>query len=551
VVLEAIPVDVPDNQRLETAARLLEQALKVGRAEPEIAYLLALAYKRQGKIPEARAAFRKIANPDSNVVLQMGLLSFQEKQLAQAEQEFTRARQLDSQSYAAGYNLMLALLCQGRTEACAPLVGELQGLAPSESERQFLSLLAPLLERCQTPRGGKPPPLPTAGPNGPLPSDALSAMSETDEARLLEILLGLGQMEAVFPLLRTLALARPLSVKAQEAFAVAVLVQAKTLAERCSWEAAERLLVPVAQSYNNGAPGARNVPRHLQVATYNLLGACECMLQEFDRAVEYFSWALKLAPNDPWLHQNLALAYELQGQLDQADTHWNRYFEMQNRVPAPALANYRENLAFESLNRLADAFSKKDRWNTALTYLQKACRMRPGDTDALERLFHMYNQVKRPEDARRTLRRLRELRPTDPQLDLYELDLRELKTLEDIERMLGDIRKTLSKYPNDIRVEEKAVKMVADVIPLIGRMCDQYTDQLSRVMEQVRRLPNYQINWHAVHDVMRDLQREFQKLRRIANKCLSLVTSEDHRRVVRELVEHIDRKIEVCQSMGA
>ena len=33
----------------------------------------------------------------------------------------------------------------------------------------------------------------------------------------------------------------------------------------------------------------------------------------------------------------------------------------------------------------------------------------------------------------------------------------------------------------------KAVSLVGNVIPLIGRMCDQYTDQLSRVMEQVRR----------------------------------------------------------------
>src|SRR5262249_17959861 len=125
-----------------------------------------------------------------------------------------------------------------------------------------------------------------------------------------------------------------------------------------------------------------------------------------------------------------------------------------------------------------------------------------------------------------------------------------VKTLEDIERMLTDIRKTLNKYPNDVRVEEKAVSMVGNVIPIIGRMCDQYTDQLARVMEQVRRLPNYQINWSAVHEVMTALQRELQKLRRIANKCLGLVTSEEHRRVIRELTEHIDRKIEVCQSMG-
>ena len=41
-----------------------------------------------------------------------------------------------------------------------------------------------------------------------------------------------------------------------------------------------------------------------------------------------------------------------------------------------------------------------------LTYLQRAHRLRPQDPDTLERLYHLYVQVKRPEDARRTLRRL-------------------------------------------------------------------------------------------------------------------------------------------------
>src|SRR5947207_1905744 len=193
IPLEVIPVEEPDTRHLEAAARLLEQALQAGRADPEVAYLLALAYKRQGKTAEARAAFRKIANPDGNVVLQLGLLSFAEKQFAQAEQEFARARQLDPQSYAAGYNLMLAQLCQGRAEACLPLVGELRALAPSAEERQFLDLLEPLLERCQGSRAGKPPPLPVDLANGAPVQDALAAMSEPDEARLLEILLGLGQ----------------------------------------------------------------------------------------------------------------------------------------------------------------------------------------------------------------------------------------------------------------------------------------------------------------------------------------------------------------------
>ena len=71
-----------------------------------------------------------------------------------------------------------------------------------------------------------------------------------------------------------------------------------------------------------------------------------------------------------------------------------------------------------------------------------------------------------------------------------------------------------------------------------------------QIAEQVRRLPNYQIDWPVVHDEMHFLRHEFQKLRRLANKCLALVTSEEHRRVIRDLNAHIDREIDVCISLG-
>jgi Flp pilus assembly protein TadD len=533
---------------VRTAVDWLEQALKFGRVQFEVAYMLALAYKRLGKNAEARTTLHKIAEPDANVLLQLGLLSLADRQLPQAEQEFGRAWELDPQLYAAGFNLLLALLGQGKIQAAAAIVHRLEDIGRGRQDVRKLALLGLLLQRCIQQPGDRPPPLPVLTANGASPHDPLAAMIPADEQELLSILNGLGRA-AAFPLLRTLAQARPGSKTLQEAFATAVLVEAKQLVDRCSWQAAEHLLLPIATNLAlDGA--AAQLPLDLQLATFNLLGCCECMLQEFDQAVQFFTQAARLAPSDPWLHQNLALTHEICGRLDLADSHWNRYFELQENVPAPDVPHYRGVLAYEGMNRLADAYSKKEHWNTALTYLQRASRLRPDDVDALERLFHMYNQVKRPEDARRALRRLQELRPNDPQLELYELDLREVRTLEDIDRMLADIRKTLNRHPNDMRVEEKAVQLVQSVIPLIGRMSEQYTDQLQRVREQVRRLPNYQINWAAVHDVARDLQREFQKLRRIASKCLALVLTDDHRRVIRELMQQIDRKIETCQALG-
>ena len=173
------------------------------------------------------------------------------------------------------------------------------------------------------------------------------------------------------------------------------------------------------------------------------------------------------------------------------------------------------------------------------------------DPELIEKVFHFYNNAKRPQDARKALEQLRHLRPKDPQLDLYELDLIEVKGLNDIERLLTDIDQILKRYPGDARVEERAVTMVGNVIPLMGNLCDQLTEQMSKVFDQVRHLPNYQINWSAVREVMRDLMKEFQKLRRIVGKCLPLVTSDDHKRIVRDLADHIDKKMEACRSMGA
>ena len=61
------------------------------------------------------------------------------------------------------------------------------------------------------------------------------------------------------------------------------------------------------------------------------------MTQDFDTAARYFDAALKVNDKDPRIHQNMALVYELQGDLSQADPHWNRFFDLlDDRLPAPS-----------------------------------------------------------------------------------------------------------------------------------------------------------------------------------------------------------------------
>jgi Flp pilus assembly protein TadD len=533
---EAIPVAEP---RYEGAAQLLERAVQAGCTDANVLYMLAMAHKRQSKSIDARNALRKIQRPDANVILQMGLLSLHEQQLAQAESEFARAWEMDANSYEICHNLLLTRLTLGKIEDCLALIPnalELVSRRPGdtqEDERRFLLVLQALLQACQKNEA--------ASPYVPL----LAELTSADEQRLLKVVRSLGQLDTVHVLLKSLTEARPRSTAVREAYLEAVLVKAKELVDRCAWTEAELLLRPLAREKSGN--------RTTQVALLNLLGCCACMTQDFDSAIKHFAAAIKLVSNDARLHQNLALTYELKGELAQADPYWNRYFDLlDERIPTPPdIPRYLEHLSYESLGRLASRYTEKEKWSSALSYVQRAQHLRPNDPDTLERLFHLYNQAKRPQDARRTLENLRRLRPGEPQYELYELDLIEVKGLNDIEKLLTEIERILKRYPNDARVEERAINMVGNVIPLMGNLCDQLTDQMSKVIDQVRNLPNYQINWSAVREVMRDLLREFQKLRRITGKCLPLVNNDEHRRIVRDLAEHIDKKMEACRSMGA
>jgi tetratricopeptide (TPR) repeat protein len=533
----AVPVAVAEavQSRYEVAAQVLDRAVKAGARDPNVLYLLALAHKRQGKVKEARDALREIKPPDSNVMLQMGLLSLQDGNLQQAELEFLKAFELDPTSYEACYNLLLTWLTLGNVDACFGLCGraiELAGRASPEDQR-FLHVLRALLAVC----AGK------ASPDRPDPM--LDELTPADEQRLLRVIRSLGQLDTVHTLLKSLSDARPRSNAIREAYVEAVLVKAKEMIDRCAWAEAESLLRPLART--------GGVSRPAQVALLNLLGVCAALTQDFDGATRHFQAALKSASNDARLHQNLALCFEMQGNLAEADPHWNRFFDLLDRRVAspPDVPHYPDALAFEALSRLASKYSEKEKWSSALGYVQRASRLKPNDPDVIERLFHLYNHAKRPGEARRALDQLRKLRPSDPQLDLYELDLIEVKGLNDIERLLTDIDVILKRYPNDARVQERAVSMVGNVIPLMGNLCDQLTDQMSKVIDQVRHLPNYQINWSAVREVMRDLLKEFQKLRRITGKCMPLVTNEEQRRIIRDLADHIDKKMEACRSMGA
>ncbi|MBM4070416.1 MAG: tetratricopeptide repeat protein [Planctomycetes bacterium] len=525
------------------AARLLEQAIKAGCQDRQVVFMLGLAYKKLGRNLEARQTLRKIAEPDSHTHFQLGLLAFAESEFEPAEREFSRAWELLPDCYPAGYNVLLCRLCRGQLDAAAETIARLLVLAQSPADRETLQALDALL--CLTPGKAEA----QVSGNGRLDREALlGALNAGQEQRLLQLLARL-QFEVAFPLLRELARVRPGSHSSREAYLEVLLLEGRQLIDRGKWEETRDLLAPHARAATE--PEAENVPpRPTHTALLNMLGCCACMLQDFDHAVAYFTAALNKVGNDAWLHQNLALSYEWLGKIDRAEAHWNHYVNLINpRTPAPALPRYLETLIFEAQVRLSDVYFKREKWSKALAYLQRAHQHRPDDADTLERLFHLYSQLKKPDEARRALRRLRDLRPNDPQFELYELDIKEIRSVDDIDRLLGEVRKAVARFPNDLRVEERAAALIGNANSYLGQQYERLAGQLNRVADQMRRLPAYQINWPAVRDVLRDLQDDLLYLRRTANKCLALVHQDAQRRKLKDLVARIDRKIELCHSM--
>ncbi len=540
------------------ATRLLEQAVKAGSSDPNAQYLLAMGYKHLGRTADARHLLSKIADPDANVLLQRGLLAFADKDYPQAAAEFARAWEKEARSYAAGYNLMLAQLCQGQLESCVELFERLVPLAPSPSEQRFLGLVRSLLTQPAT---------------AAAPADqehVLGSLTDDEEERLLGLVVGLNQFEVVYRLLTKLVAARPRSDAAYKAYVSAALVQGKEFVDRCQWSEAATLLAPLKRRLESGSI---KVDAFDLISLYNLLGTCACMEQDFERGLGYFRQGKEVFAKDfvasgpadkaqryvnsqsvylgAWLEQNMALACEWMGRLEQAETHWNKYFDfLEHYFPRSLPPDYLQNLAFEGMSRLADLFSRKERWGSAVHFLQRAHKVRPSDYETMERLFHLYNQLKRTDDARKLLKRLRDVRPNDAQAELFELEVREVRKIDEVDQLLGDLRRLQQRYPNDARVDERGAALAHNLVPTLERIADQYASQVNKVVDQMRRLPSYQINWPTVREIMRDLEDKYLFLRRVAQKCLAQVAHEDARRDLNRLITHCDRKIDQCHSLG-
>ncbi len=163
---------------------------------------------------------------------------------------------------------------------------------------------------------------------------------------------------------------------------------AKQRFDRGDWIGCEKWLSPLAKA----RPSA---------SVRNLLGCCLCLGQDFAGGILHFQEALRLAGDDPRIHQNLALGFSWQGDQQEADLCWGRYLgTYDKRIPRPpGVFDYHDQLRFHVLRHLGNLHYERESWAEARAYLDQAHELRPDDIDLAERCF--YCKSRRTTEARR------------------------------------------------------------------------------------------------------------------------------------------------------
>jgi len=112
---------------------------------------------------------------------------------------------------------------------------------------------------------------------------------------------------------------------------------------------------------------------------YSTQGTILDKMEYNDRAREYYSYALKLAPNEPSVLNNLAMSYALSGKLKQAETTLRQAIKQPGADP-----QVRQNLAlvlglsgrFDEAKKVASADLPPEQVRTNMAYLRRMLAQR-------------------------------------------------------------------------------------------------------------------------------------------------------------------------------
>jgi hypothetical protein len=157
--------------------------------------------------------------------------------------------------------------------------------------------------------------------------------------------------------------------------------------------------------------------------------------------------------------------------------------------------------------------------------------------------------LKKSDDARRILRRLQHIRPREPQVELFELELIEINNLDNCNRVLAGLEALHQKYPHDPRMNDRGGQLIGAVIAHLKRLSRQVSEQLDRAAARVRRLPSYKVDWPEMKYYLRDLRGRMQRLKKTAARSQPLAVNDQQRRDLQQLISHADHEIDHCRTL--
>jgi tetratricopeptide (TPR) repeat protein len=270
------------------------------------------------------------------------------------------------------------------------------------------------------------------------------------------------------------------------------------------------------------------------------------MMQDFASGILHLQEALRLAGDDPRVHHNLALAFTWQGDPSEADLCWGRFLgTMEKRLPRPpGFIDYHDQLRFQLLKYLGNQKYEQEQWHEALAYLEEAQKLEPENVDLAERLFLLQVQAGNRGEARKLLALLQQLKPKHPPYELYELDLIEVRSGDDLEALVEALHHVVEQLSSDPTIQDKAVTRVW---PMLQYRSDQLTKTMREIREDLRQLPEDSRAWYDALRDLRSVKRDLRRLRQITRYCASLSVSDATRRRLEGLTEELERKIDYCR----
>jgi len=255
-------------------------------------------------------------------------------------------------------------------------------------------------------------------------------------------------------------------------------------------------------------------------------------LERTDEAIKHFNIALRLKPNNPGAHHNLAVAFAKQGRFngaidhflkaltvkpDASKTHLNLglALAMQGRTEQ-ALDHYNKalqiNPAYDKAhNMLGVLLMQEGKIETAIFHLREAVRLNPGlsaaDNDLKEALVV---QEKIEYDTVRIERALR-LAPDDPQLH-YEMG--------NLLLAKGELNKAIGQYEKALLLQPKNLQVLNN-LAIAHAKKKAYTKALSlfhRILIYWPDNANTYYNIAATHSKLNEIDKSINWLKQAVNK---------------------------------